>query len=92
MRQIGDDLRVNPFTSHPTVAIKMDAPEFNRAEFIQRWKNQSRTMYVQQSHRFCSKQAGLNFSSEEYTDAEDSRFMTCLNKYAKTFGMFTNSR
>ena len=42
--------------------------------------------FSEMSHKFCA--SGLNFSSGAFSDQEQARFKTCLDKYGQAFNLF----
>ena len=52
----------------------------------------TRNTYAERAHKYCTGFAGLNLGSAAFTDVEETRFNTCMAKYAQAFELYTQER
>ena len=84
MRQIGDDLRIDPHA--PIVHEAVPAADLNNPANASAFAQFTWNKFAEMSHSFCT--SGLDFKAGGMSDAESKRFQTCLSKYSETFKIF----
>ena len=89
MRQIIDDLRVDPYKAIGTTAVGLPELTAKQAQEHAAWL---RNTYAQSAHRWCTKNAGFNLSKAVMSESEEKSFANCLNKYQGSFAVFTQEK
>ena len=84
MRQIGQDVAQDP--REPIVTKEVGPADLENPVNAQAYSQFTWNQYANMSHRFCAR--GLNLGSGKYSEAEQHRFQTCINKYEQTFSLF----
>ena len=84
MRQIGSDLNQDP--TQPIVTEAIGQADLNDPANAATYAQFTWNKFQEMSLKYCSR--GLNLSRGSFSEAEQSRFQTCLNKYQQAFSIY----
>ena len=88
MRQIGDDLRVDPFKE---VGVSLLPDADLKGDSLRMFNTFVGATMNDASHKFCAKLT-IDLSSSKSAEAEVANFRSCVDKYESAFRIFRQER